>query len=179
MDTKRIAMIVKDNFEQVEMTDVRSILEEAGYEVDLIAPKDGEVQGLNHIDPADVFNVEKTFEDISPDEYHGVVLPGGVVNSDELRMEEDAIEFIKSMYEEGKVVAAICHAPWVLISAGIADGHTMTSYPTLQDDIRNAGGVWIDEEVVVDENIITSRNPDDIPVFASTIVELLADSSED
>jgi protease I len=168
-DTKRIAMIVHDYFEQAEMEDVRILLQQAGHEVDLIAPDKDEVHGLHHIEMGDTFDVDKQLSDIEPEDYDAVVLPGGVVNSDHLRTIPDALNFVESIYNSGKTVAAICHAPWVLISLDIVEGKTLTSYPTLKDDMRNAGAIWIDQDVANDGGIITSRNPDDIPAFVEAI----------
>lgn len=173
MEEKRVAMIVHDYFEQSEMTEVRRLLEDQGMIVDLIAPDADEVHGLNHVEMGETFSVDKTLAEVEPDDYDAVVLPGGAVNADQLRMVTSAKEFVLSIYNEHKPVAAICHAPWVLISAGIADGHTMTSYFTVQDDVRNAGGLWVDKEVAVDGNVITSRQPDDIPAFSQAIIEAL------
>jgi len=170
----RVAMIVKDNFEQSEMEETRKLLEAAGVAVDLVGLELGKVQGLEHIEKGDMFTVDKVLKDISPDDYDGVVLPGGAVNADELRVVSEAQEFANEMYNADKVVAAICHAPWLLVSAGLAEGHTLTSFPTIRDDIENAGGIWVDEEVCVDGNIITSRNPEDIPAFSEAIVAALS-----
>lgn len=173
MEEKRIAMLVHDYFEQVEMTDVRDRLQAAGATVELIAPEAADVHGLNHVEMGDTFSIDRVLADADPDDYDAVVLPGGVVNSDQLRFVPEACEFVRQMDADGKIVAAICHAPWVLVSAGIAENRTLTSFPTLQDDIRNAGATWVDEEVVVNENLITSRNPDDIPAFSKAIIEEL------
>lgn len=172
--SKRIAMVVHNYFEQSEMADVRKLLQDAGHTVDLIAPEGGEVQGLNHVDKGDSFTVDRTLSEAKPEEYDAVVLPGGVVNADHLRTVPEALNFVESIYNADKVVAAICHAPWVLVSLDIVEGKTLTSYFTLKDDIVHAGGNWVDQEVAQDGNIITSRNPDDIPAFARTIDELLA-----
>lgn len=168
-ENKRIAMIVHDYFEQAEMEDVRTLLQQAGYEVDLIAPDREEVHGLNHVEAGDTFDVDVQLADAVPEEYDAVVLPGGVVNSDQLRINLDALNFVESMYNSGKVVAAICHAPWMLVSLGIVEGKTITSYSTIKDDIQNAGGRWVDEDVAVDGVIITSQNPDDITAFVEAI----------
>lgn len=173
MEEKRVAMIVKDYFEQVEMTDVRERLQQAGATVDLIAPEGDEVHGLHHVEMGDAFPVDCRLADSNAGDYDAVVLPGGVVNADELRTVAKACEFVRQMDGDGKIVAAICHAPWVLVSAGVAENRTLTSFPTLQDDIRNAGATWVDQEVVVDENVITSRNPDDIPAFSKAIIDEL------
>lgn len=175
-DPKRIAMIVHDYFEQVEMEDVRTLLQQAGHEVDLIAPDKEEVHGLNHVEMGDTFDVDVQLDEAVPDEYDAVILPGGVVNADHLRTVPDALNFVESMYNSGKLVAAICHAPWVLVSLDILQGKTITSYPTLKDDIQNAGGIWIDQDVVVEGQLITSRNPDDIPVFVEAITSYLTEN---
>jgi protease I len=172
-ENKRIAMIVHDYFEQAEMEDVRTLLQQAGYEVDLIAPGKEEVHGLHHVELGDTFDVDVQLSEILPEDYDAVVLPGGVVNADNLRTVPDALNFVESMYNSGKTVAAICHAPWVLVSLDIIEGKTLTSYPTLKDDMKNAGAIWIDQDVVIDGYIITSRNPDDIPAFSQAIDEAL------
>lgn len=168
-NTKHIAMIVHDYFEQAEMEDVRILLQQAGYAVDLIAPNREEVHGLHHVEMGDTFDVDKQLSDAEPEDYDAVVLPGGTINADQLRVVPDALNFVESMYNSGKTVAAICHAPWVLISLDIVEGKTLTSYPTLKDDMQNAGAIWIDQDVASDGNIITSRNPDDIPAFVEAI----------
>lgn len=175
--TKHIAMLVKDYFEQAEMEETRHKLESKGIQVDLIGVKAGPVQGLNHVEKADTFKVDKILADISPDDYDAVVLPGGAVNADELRVVKPARDFVTAMYKANKPVAAICHAPWVLVSAGIAKGHTMTSFPSIQDDIENAGAAWVDQTVHIDGNIITSRNPKDIPAFSTAIIQALETAS--
>ncbi len=171
-DNKKIALLVEDEFEQVEFTEPKKALEEAGYTVDVVADK-GEVQGLNHIEPGDKFAVTRALGNVSPADYDAVVIPGGTLNSDKLRMNEKARVFVNGMNDEGKIIAAICHGPWLLVSSGLVEGKKLTSYFTVQDDIRNAGGEWVDEEVVIDGNIITSRNPDDIPAFNKAILEKL------
>ena len=171
-DSKKIALLVEDEFEQVEFTEPKKALEAAGYIVDVVADK-GEVQGLNHIAPGDKFAVTHALSNVSPDDYIAVVLPGGTMNADKLRMNARARAVVMGMFDRGKVIAAICHAPWLLVSCGLARGHKLTSYYTLQDDIRNAGGEWVDRELVIDSNIITSRKPDDLPVFNKAIIEML------
>lgn len=175
--SKRVAMVVKDHFEQSEMQETRKNLESKGIHVDLIGVKDGQVQGLNHIDKADTFPIDKILTEISPGDYDAVVLPGGAVNADGLRMVSEARDFVTAMHKANKPVAAICHAPWLLVSAGIAKGHTMTSFPSIQDDIRNAGALWVDETVHIDGNLITSRNPQDIPAFSAAIIKALGISA--
>jgi protease I len=172
-DTKRIAMVVHDYFEQAEMEDVRILLQQAGHEVELIAPDQDEVRGMHHVEMGDTFDVDLQLSEAEPENYDAVVLPGGAINADQLRVVPDALNFVESMYNSDKVVAAICHAPWVLVSLGIVEGKTLTSYPTLKDDIQNAGGIWTDQEVAIDGNVITSRNPDDISAFSRAIVDAL------
>lgn len=171
---KRIAIIATDYFEEPELTQPLAVLQDAGAEVEVIAPHDGEIQGLNHVDPGQSVLVDVTLADMDPSTYDAVVLPGGAVNSDALRMEPKVREIIKSYMDSGKVVAAICHAPWALVSAGCVDGKQLTSFETIQDDIRNAGGEWVNQEVVVDGNLVTSRKPDDIPAFNNAIIQLLS-----
>lgn len=172
-NNKKIALLVDDNFEQEEFTSPKAALEEAGFSVDVISDKQ-EVHGLHHLEPGDTFAVDRSLEEASPADYDAVVLPGGANNADKLRMNEKARAFVKEMHEAGKVVGAVCHAPWLLVSNGMAGGHKLTSYFTIQDDIRNAGGNWVDEEVVVDGNLITSRKPDDLPAFNKAIIEQLS-----
>jgi protease I len=169
---KKVAFLVApEGIEQVELTEPWNALKEAGAEVELLSTDSGEVQAFNHLDKADTFPVDKTVSDASVDEYDGLVLPGGVANPDFLRMDGDAVGFVKNFVESGKPVAAICHAPWTLVEADVVSGKRLTSWPSLQTDIRNAGGEWVDEEVVTDGNLTTSRNPDDLPAFNARIVE--------
>ena len=173
---KRIAILVaNEGIEQVELTEPRKALEDAGAETDLIAPESGEVQAFDHLDKADTFPVDVAVGDASASDYDGLVLPGGVANPDNLRTEPEAVEFVRAFFEAGKPVGAICHAPWTLIEASVVDGRTLTSFPSLQTDLRNAGAEWVDEEVVVDAGLVTSRNPDDLPAFNSKIVEEFAE----
>ncbi len=170
---KKIAFLVHDNFEEVELTSPRDALVEAGAEVSIIAPKGGTVQGMNHIEPSETFMVDTTFKKALAEEYDGVVVPGGVINSDFLRVDTDAQFLLNSFDQAGKPIAVICHGPWLLISSGIAKGRTLTSYHTLKDDLKNAGANWVDEPVVVDGNLITSRNPDDLPKFNSALLKAI------
>jgi protease I len=173
---KRIAILVSnEGIEQIELTEPRKALEEAGAEVDLIAPDAGKVQAFNHLDEADQFEVDKTVSEANADDYDGVQLPGGVANPDNLRTDEDAVAFLRSFFEAGKPVAAICHAAWMLIEADVVRGRTLTSYPSVQTDLRNAGAEWVDEEVVTDSGLVTSRNPDDLPAFNAKMVEEFAE----
>lgn len=176
LNGKRIAFLVaNEGIEQVELTEPRKAVEEAGAETDLIAPESGEVQAFDHLDKADTFAVDVVVADADASDYDGLVLPGGVANPDNLRTEPEAVEFIRSFFEVGKPVGAICHAPWTLIEASVVEGRTLTSFPSLQTDLRNAGAEWVDEEVVVDAGLVTSRNPDDLPAFNSKIVEEFAE----
>jgi protease I len=173
---KRIAFLVdNEGAEQVEVDEPRKAVTDAGAEVHLIAPKPGGIQAFNHLDKGDTYDVDKTVSDASADDYDGLVLPGGVANPDNLRTDEDAVSFVRAFFEAGKPVGAICHAPWTLIEAAVVDGRKLTSFPSLQTDIRNAGGEWVDEEVVTDSGLVTSRKPDDLPAFNSKIVEEFAE----
>ena len=173
---KRIAFLVaNEGVEEVELTSPRDALREAGAEIDLLAPEDGEIQAFNHLDKGDTFIPDKAVGEADPDDYDGLVLPGGVANPDQLRTDTDAVQFVRSFFEEGKPVGAICHGPWTLINADVVDGRTLTSWPSLQSDLRNAGAEWVDEEVHVDEGLVTSRKPDDLPAFNAKIVEELAE----
>jgi len=174
LNGKRVAMLVTDGFEQVELTGPREALEKAGAVVDILSDKEGEVRGWNHDKPADAFPVDATFEGASLDLYDALVLPGGVQNSDTIRLIPAAQKLVKSHDSAGRPLAGICHGAWLLVSCGLTKGKRMTSYKTLQDDIRNAGGEWVDEQVVVDGNLITSRQPDDIPAFNEQLVKALA-----
>lgn len=173
LEGKKIAFIVDNNFEQVEYTGPRDRFEAAGATTELLALSEREVQGLNHVDKADTFSVDRLLTEADPAEYDAVVFPGGTVNADTLRRDSNAQQWLETFDDEDKPVALICHAPWLLVSSGRADDATLTSFPTLQDDVRNAGGTWVDEEVVVDGNFITSRNPDDIPAFSDAIIKAL------
>ena len=172
---RKVAILVEDGFEQVELTEPRQALEEAGAETDLIAPEGGKVQAFDHLDKADTFEVDKTVAEADAGDYDGVVLPGGVANPDNLRMERDAVQFLRDFFEAGKPVAAICHAAWMLVEADMVKGRKLTSFPSVQTDIRNAGGEWVDEEVVVDSGLVTSRKPDDLPAFCAKTIEEIAE----
>jgi protease I len=173
---KRIAFLMaNEGVEQVELTEPLRALREAGAEADLVAPDPGGIQAFNHAEKADTFDVDRTTDKVSADEYDGLVLPGGVRNPDRLRTNEDAVAFTRAFFEAGKPVGAICHAPWTLVEADVVDGRTLTSYPSLQTDIRNAGGRWVDEEVHVDSGLVTSRRPDDLPAFNAKIIEEFAE----
>jgi protease I len=171
---RRVAFLATDMVEQVELTKPWKAVEEAGADVDLVSLEDGEIQGFDHYDKADKFPVDRTVEEASADDYDALVLPGGVGNPDTLRTDENAVQFVRGFFEAGKPVAAICHAPWMLVEADVARSRTLTSYWSIKTDVRNAGGNWVDEEVVVDGNLVTSRSPDDIPAFNEKLLELFA-----
>jgi protease I len=174
---KKIAILLAPvGTEQVEFTEPKRAAEDAGATVDVVGIQTGDAQTMNSdVNPGETFTVEKTFTEVSADEYDGLVIPGGTVGSDNLRGDKDAVNFIHSFFEQAKPVGAICHGPWTLVEAGVVSGRTLTSYPTLQTDILNAGGNWVDEEVVVDQGLVTSRNPDDLPAFCSKVVEEVAE----
>jgi protease I len=169
---KRVAFLVApEGVEQVELTEPWKAVEGAGGSPELLSTDSGEVQAFNHLDKADTFTVDRTVSDADASEYDGLVLPGGVANPDFLRTDEDAVAFVRAFFEQAKPVAAICHAPWTLIEADVVKGRKLTSWPSLQTDLRNAGASWVDEEVVVDEGLVTSRKPDDLPAFCAKAVE--------
>ncbi|MGZ4494797.1 MAG: type 1 glutamine amidotransferase domain-containing protein [Nocardioides sp.] len=172
---KTVAFLVAaEGIEQVELTEPWKAVEQAGGTPKLLSPESGEVQAFNHLDKADTFPVDAEVGSASPAEYDALVLPGGVANPDALRTDKASMDFVKAFVDSGKPVAAICHAPWSLIEAGVLSGRTLTSWPSLQTDLRNAGATWVDQEVVVDGNLVTSRNPDDLPAFNAKLVELVA-----
>jgi len=172
---KTVAFLVAaEGIEQVELTEPWKAVEEAGGTPRLLSPQGGTVQAFHHLDKADTFDVDETVATADPASYDALVLPGGVANPDALRTDPEAIDFVKAFVGSGKPVAAICHAAWSLVEAGVLDGRTVTSWPSLQTDIRNAGGTWVDEEVVVDGNLVTSRNPDDLPAFKARLLEAVA-----
>jgi protease I len=172
---KRIAFLATDMVEQVELTEPWKAVEQEGAQPELISLREGEIQAFNHYDKADTFKVDRTVEEASAEDYDGLVVPGGVGNPDEMRTDENAVAFLRHFFEQGKPVGVICHGPWMLVEAGVVRGRRVTSWPSLQTDIRNAGGDWVDEEVVVDQGLVTSRKPDDLPAFTSKIVEEFAE----
>jgi protease I len=174
LEGKRIAILATDMFEQVELVEPRKALEEAGATTEIVSLKPGQIQGFNHYDKADKFDVDRTVEEASADDYDAILQPGGVGTPDPLRMDENAVRFFGEFFEQGKPAAVICHGPWMLVESGVVRGRTVTSWPSLQTDIRNAGGNWVDEEVCVDGNLVTSRKPDDIPAFNEKMLELFA-----
>jgi protease I len=169
---RRVAILVTDGFEQVELTEPRKALEEAGAETVIVAPKGGKVQGMNHDEKGDEFEVDVTTGEADPDRFDAVLLPGGVINADKLRMNTEARDLVRRIDRAGKPIAVICHGPWLLVSADLVKGRTLTSYHTVQDDIRNAGGNWVNREVVRDGNWVSSRKPDDLPAFNDAMVQL-------
>ena len=173
---KKVAFLVaQEGVEEVELTKPREAVEEAGAETHLIAPDSGEVQAFNHLDKSKTYPVDKTLEEADPSDYDAVVLPGGVANPDQLRTEEAALHFLQEIFSAGKPVGVICHGSWTLIDAGLVRDRTITSWPSLKTDLGNAGANWVDEEVVVDEGLVSSRKPDDLPAFCAKIVEEFAE----
>lgn len=161
--------------EEVEFTEPKQAVEDAGASVEVVSSETGEVQTVNNdLDPGDTFEAEKTFSEVSSDDYDALIIPGGAVGADQLRADDNAVNLLKGFFEAGKPVAVICHGPWTLVEADVVEGRTLTSFPSLQTDIRNAGGNWVDEEVVTDRGLVTSRKPDDLSAFCETIVEEFA-----
>ena len=168
---KRIAFIAADGVEQVELTEPWKAVEQAGAEPELLSVEEGEIQGFEHLDKGATFKVDKVVSRADPADYDGLVLPGGVANPDFLRTDENTVQFIRRFFEQGKPVGVICHGPWTLVEAGIVKGRTITSWASLRTDIENAGGKWVDKEVVVDAGLVSSRKPADLPAFCAKIVE--------
>ena len=175
LDGKKVAILVADGFEQVEMTKPREALDEAGAETTIVSLKSGKIHGVHHADKGDKFDVDLTVKDARPEEFDALMIPGGLLNPDALRMDQNALEFARSFFREHKPVAVICHGPQVLISADVVRGRKMTSWPAIQVDMRNAGARWVDEEVVVDNGLVSSRKPDDIPAFNRKMIEEFAE----
>ena len=166
--------------EQVEFTEPKKAVEEAGATVEVVGIEAGDAQTMNSdVNPGETFTVEKTFSEVSTEDYDALIVPGGTVGADKLRGSEEAVSFIRGFFEQAKPVGVICHGPWTLVEADVLKGRTLTSYPTLQTDIRNAGGEWVDEEVVTDEGLVTSRNPDDVPAFCAKVVEEFAEGQHE
>jgi deglycase len=174
---KKIAFLATDGVEQVEYTEPRKAVEQAGATAHLVSLKPGQIQGFNHLDKGDTFPVDKAVSEASADDYDGLVLPGGVANPDRLRTDKDAVRFVRSFFEAGKPVGVICHGPWTLVEADVVKGRTLTSWPSLRTDIENAGGAWVDEQVHTDRGLVTSRKPDDLPAFNAKIVEEFAEGA--
>jgi protease I len=169
---KRIAVLTaSEGVEQIELTVPTEALKRAGAEVELVSPEGGEIQAFNHLDKSEVFHADRGVYDVRVEEFDALVLPGGVANPDLLRTHHESIGFITEFFRHGKTVGAICHAPWSLIEAGVIPGRTLTSWPSLRTDIENAGGIWVDAEVCVDQGVVTSRGPDDLEAFCSTVID--------
>ncbi len=175
---KKVAILAADGVEKVELEQPRAALRDEGAEVQLVSLKPGEIEARNHdLEPAGKFDVDRAVSDVSVDEFDGLVLPGGTVNPDKLRLDDSAVKFVRDFVNSGKPVAAICHGPWTLVEAGVVAGRRLTSYPSIRTDLRNAGAEVLDEEVVVDRNLVTSRSPSDLPAFCSAIINQLVHSS--
>jgi protease I len=179
LDGRKVAALVaNEGVEQVELTDPVDAIRKAGGTVAVVAPKGGEVQAFNHLDKGDTFPVDRPLPEVSVDDFDALLLPGGVANPDQLRTESAAVDLVRQFVEAGKPVAVICHGPWTLVEAGVLDGRTITSWPSVRTDIANAGGSWVDQEVVVDTNgpgpLVSSRKPDDLPAFCEAMVEAFA-----
>lgn len=175
LQNKKIAILATDGFEQVELTEPKQAFEAAGAQTHIVSPNSDQIQGWHHFDKGDYFPVDVSLEQANPADYDALLLPGGVANPDQLRTQEKAVEFIKAFFAADKPVAAICHGPWTLIEAGAVKGRTVTSWPSLKTDLQNAGANWVDQEVVVDQGLITSRNPQDIPAFNRKAIEEFAE----
>ncbi len=175
LNGKRVAILVANGFEQVEMTEPRQALQQAGAQTVLISPVQGQVKGWNHTEWGDSFQVNQPLDSANPDDYDALLLPGGVMNPDHLRTNPKAVSFVRAFFDDHKPVAAICHGPWMLVEAGVARGRTVTSWPSLKTDLINAGAHWVDQQVVVDNGLVTSRKPDDIPAFNQKMTEEFAE----
>jgi len=172
---KRVAILATDGVEQIELTEPRKALDAAGASTKVVSPKSGSIKGWNHTNWGDPIKVDVTLDNTSPDDYDALMLPGGVMNPDHLRMNENAVKFVRAFFEAGKPVAAICHGPWLLVEADVVRGRNVTSWPSLQTDLRNAGANWTDSQVVTDHGLVTSRKPDDIPAFDKKMIEEFAE----
>ncbi len=171
---KKVAILAADMFERVELEEPRKALEDAGADVEIVSIHDGEIKGFDHFDPANTLKVDRTIEEVSPGDFDALLIPGGVGNPDQLRGDENAVSFVRGFHDSGKPLAVICHGPWMLVESGVVRGKRITSWPTLQTDVRNAGGDWVDEEVVVDGTLVTSRKPDDIPAFNREMLRIFS-----
>ena len=176
---KKVAILVADGFEQVEMTEPKQALEQAGAQTQIVSPAESQVKGWQHTEWGDQFPVDLPLEQARPDDFDALLLPGGVMNPDKLRANKQAVQFVKSFFDSGKPIAAICHGPWTLIEAGAVQGRKMTSYESIQTDLKNAGANWVDQEVVSDQGIVTSRKPADIPAFNRKMIEEFAEGAHD
>ena len=176
---KKIAILATDGVEQVELTEPRKAIEDAGAQTELLSLQEGEILAFNHLDHGDKLPVDKKVSDVSADDYDGLLIPGGVANGDFLRADEDAVKFVAAFAQTRKPIASICHGPWILVETGIVKGRTITSWPSLKTDVENAGGTWVDEEVHVDQGLVTSRKPDDIPAFSAKAIEEFAEGAHE
>ncbi len=176
---KKIAFLATDGFEQVELTEPWKAIKNAGAKVELVSIKSGQIQGVHHDKQGDKFDVDKTVEKVTAQEYDGLVLPGGVFNPDALRTNKQAVQFVRDFFEQHKPVAAICHGPWTLIEAGVVEGRQVTSWPSLKTDLTNAGANWVDQECVCDSGLVTSRKPEDLPAFCQKAIEEFAEGKHD
>ena len=175
---KRVAFLFTEGAEQVEVTEPLEAVRNAGADTEIISLETGDVEMWQHFDKGDKITADKAVADADPSDYDGLVLPGGVANPDQLRADPDAVEFVRAFFEQDKPVGVICHGPWMLVETGAAKGRKVTSWPSLQTDLRNAGADWVDEEVVVDNGLVTSRKPDDLPAFCAKLVEQIADGEQ-
>ena len=176
---KKVAILATNGFEQVELTEPMEKVKSAGADVEIVSLESGEIQGMNHDEKGDMFPVDKTVNEVSADDYNGLILPGGVLNPDTLRTNDKAVQFVRDFFVQHKPVSAICHGPWMLVEADVLNGRTVTSFPSIKTDILNAGGNWVDEEVVVDQGLTTSRTPDDMEAFCKKVVEELREGKHD
>lgn len=179
LDGKKVAILATDGFEQSELFEPKKRLEQEGATTQVIAPKTGQIRGWNHTDWGDSVNVDVALETARVDDYDALVLPGGVINPDKLRTVDRAVSFVREFFESGKPVAAICHGPWLLIEAGVIRGRRATSYHSIKTDMKNAGADWVDQEVVTDKGLVTSRSPDDLPAFCSKLIEEIAEGKHE
>jgi protease I len=171
LNGKRVAIVATDMVEEAELVEPRKALEDAGAKTELISLEPGKIQGVNHHEKAHTHDVDRVIEDVDAADYEALLIPGGVANPDRLRTEPQVVDFVRRFYDDGKPIASICHGPWLLVEADVVRDHTVTSWPSLQTDIRNAGGTWVNEEVTVDDGIVTSRKPDDIQAFNEKMIE--------
>ncbi|MFV9484687.1 type 1 glutamine amidotransferase domain-containing protein [Christiangramia sp. ASW11-125] len=176
---KRIAILATDGFEEVELTSPKEAMDKEGFNVEIVSLKSGDIKSWDGDNWGKDFKVDKTLDEVSAKDYHALVLPGGVINPDNLRREENALVFVRDFFKQSKPVCAICHAPWTLISADVVEGRTMTSFSSIRKDLENAGALWVDQEVVVDEALVTSRNPDDLPAFNAKVIEEIKEGKHD
>jgi protease I len=175
LNGKKVAILVEDGFEQIELTSPKQALEQAGAQTQIVSPKQGKVKGWEHTKWGQEFPVDVSIDQANANNFDALLLPGGVMNPDKLRTNQKAVQFVRSFFEQGKPVASICHGPWILAEADVIKGRKLTSYPSIKTDLKNAGGNWVDQEVVVDQGLVTSRSPDDLPAFNQKLVEEIAE----